>query len=894
VTVEAERDDKNGDGDIGYPTEADPEWKENKDSGSPIRGRATRRTRTTTTKVPLKGLESSPPAPKRRGRPKKSETPARPRNGTPVPKTRGRRKTAGDVPNEGDTEDPEALTPKRPRARSKKGHAVAEDNPGTVPDIERNDGAHEDTAVIASPFPVKSKTPTRKSRAKNLESPVKIAVDRGIPADMPKMDPAEQTRASVSRADKILGDVPADHAPSALTDLSVNSLAMAEIAQPGNPAPLSSGDVGEQMRVPRGKPSPTKRTLVKPKQPERAVSVDATPARFSSISHLADQQPFESSVIKLGEELPVADDPGYATASEPPPVDGYDLDYSVLESEGFSMVSISSIPSMGGYMCSPTPQESHHDGTERDLVQSLTEMNLQSLPTHGKSQQWHRNVTPEEIWQLERNAVSRQIEMTDPDQVITIDSDNEHSATDEDRGRIDEESFVDPGVEYQMCRGRFLQDQERLLQEDCQHSSNLEIQGSTNLDDLFSNEDAKPRRGKIPSPWRTERQVAHSDGVDSGDDSGLLPPLLQEEEAEEEVQRRETTPKGIESPADLSQLLGLKSSPVRDSNGNKPNVEKSLRQRLIEKFYWAKQSEPQIEEPSETKPMEASGRLILYPSLPDISNPEEDIVPKYDGLPVTGLWGVDSLETQVDRQRRRRRCEKRATQKTQEVSGGSTPVEDVNVGKMLGARTYGISPPDGFPSEDKSLGNSSVMEQRPLVFKLLSDKPANASSASTNGLEPTTSSSALFSTTNPNPEPTQTSPIPQKTWTKDHWNLLNTLWLASKKSLRLHREKNPANPPPKKTYTTGNLSFHCPGRRSLVLDDDEMDVVREFGLVMRRRLGGHVDADALFGEDGEFGERKVAKRLYSMIVGEEERRRRGEVYDEWGRWVGYGDSKKKG
>ncbi|KAI9765151.1 MAG: hypothetical protein M1840_007744 [Geoglossum simile] len=898
VTVEAERDDKNGGGDIGNPTtEADPVWEENKDSGSPSRGRATRRTRTTTTMVPVKGLESSPPAPKRRGRPKKSETPAKPRSGTPVPKTRGRRKAAGDVSGGGDGKNPEVLTPKRPRARSKKGHIAAEDNPGTVPNIERNEGAYEDTAVVASPFPIKSKTPARKYRAKKSASPVKIAIDQSIPADVPETGPTMQTQISAGHADGILGDVLTDHASSALVDLSVNSLAMAETAQPGDSATISCAGVRGRLGVPTGKPSPTKKTLAKSKQPEYAMGVGTTPTRVSSPNHFADQQPFESPVVKLGEELLVADDPGYATASEPPPADGYDLDYSVLESEGFSMVSVSSIPSIAGYMSSPTPQESHND-IECGLVQSLTGMNLQSPPTRNKSPQQHRNLTQEDIWQLERNAISQQIEMTDPNQVITIDSDNEPFASDEDGEPIDEESFIDPGMEYQMCRGRFLQDQERLLQKDCQHRSSLELQQSTNLDNLFSNEDAKPRRGRIPSPWRAERQAVHSDEVESGDDSGLLPPLAQEKgETGEGVRGRKTVPKGIEGPANLSQLLGLKSSPARESNGSKQNVEKSLRQRLIEKFYWAKQPEPQDEKPLEAKPMEeASGRLILYPSLPDTPDPEENIAPKYDGPPITGLWGMDGPETQGDRQRRRRRFENRSAQTVQEINGGSTPVEDVNVGRMLGGMTHGVSPPDGFASRDESLGSSSPIEQRPLVFKLLSDRPADAPSPTTRGLEPTTSSSALFPTTNPNPEPTPNQPAPRKTWTKDHWTLLNTLWLASKKTLRLHHERYPANPP-KKTYTTGNLSFDCPGRRSLMLDDNEMDVVREFGLVMRRRLGADVDADAdttgLFGEGGEFGEKKVAKRMYSMIISDEDRRRRGEVYDEWGKWVGYGNSRRE-
>ncbi|KAI9783973.1 MAG: hypothetical protein M1839_002918 [Geoglossum umbratile] len=868
VTVEAERDDESGGGDIGYSMEADPGWKGYTDSGSPSKGRTARRTRTTTTKVPVKGLESSPPAPKRRGRPKKSETPVRPRNGTPAPKTLGKRKTTGDASNGEDAEDPKLLTPKPPRARSKKGLVAAEESVGTILDMERDDCLREDTVAIASPPPVKTKTPARKTRAKKSKSPIKIAIDPDVPADVPETDSTELTGADAGHAGKVLGGASVSHVSSALVDLSVNTSATTQIAQSGNLPPTTGADFGEQLDAPTEKFSPAKKTPVKLKQSQDTVSVGAASVP-SSINHPADQLPSEPPAVVSGEELPWTDDLGHATMSEPPPDNIDDLDYSVLESEGFSMVSISSIPSAGGYMTSPTPQKSRHDSIDRDLVQSLAGMDILSPSTHGKSTQLHEGPTQEEMWQLERNAVSRQIETTDPNHVITIDSDNEPPTFDEDREFSEEESFMDPGDEYQLCRGRFLQEQERLLQEDCLHSSNLELEKSTNLDDLFSTEDAKPRRGKIPSPWRAGRQVAYNNDVESNDDSGFLPPLPQEME---EVEESDAGPEGIESPVDLSVLLGLRSSPGRDPNRSGPSAGKSLRQRLIEKFYGAEQPESQAEEPLETKRMEVSGGLVLYPSLPNnASGPEDDNASKSGGLPVTGLWAVDSLEMQVGRQRARR-CEKRTIQPASKVSGGggSTPAEDVHVGRMLGVRTYGLSPPDGPAYRDESSAGFSP-EQKPLVLKLLSARPGESGAATKDSI------------TEPAPPNHPAQPLPPpKTWTSHHWTLLNTLWLASKTTLRLQRDRNPNN---QKTYTAGNLSFECPGRRPLTLDDAEMDVVREFRLVLGKNRVGW---------GGEFGERKVAKRLYALIVGEEERRARGEVYDDQGRWVGYGPGRGHG
>ncbi|KAH0537010.1 hypothetical protein FGG08_006145, partial [Glutinoglossum americanum] len=808
VTVEAERDGENDGADIGYLTEADMGWK-GEDSGSPSRGR-TRRTRTTTTKVPLKGLEPSPPPPKRRGRPKKSETPARPRNGTPAPKTRGRRKTTGGVSGDEGNGDPDLATPNRPRGRSRRRLVTAEDDAGTILDLERNDGASEETVILAIPSPVKVKTTAKKTREKRkAKSPIKIAIDPDVQLDdAPVTSSLEQMPGEVGHANELPPvDVQTNQISSALAGLSVNSMSMVERSELDGLAPAGDEDFGEQLAGPVEKFSPAKKTPVRSKQTRQATSVDAISAPPSSTKHPVDPLPLGPSVVGLSGEPQTADDPGYATGGEPQAGEFGGLDDSVLESEGFSMVSISSIATAGGYMSSPIPQELHRDNTERDLVESLIGMNLHSpsAQSHsGQRAEGKGSLTQEEQWQLERNAVSRQIEMANSSQVITINSDSE-PASDEDG-----ESFVDPDEEYRMYRSRVLQKQEQQLQEDCQYTSDLEMQGSKDLNDLFSNEDTKPRRGKIPSPWRADHQVTYSDEVEPIDDSGLLPQPRQEQ-LEEQEKEKWGDAEGVESPTDLSALLGLKSSPDKYSR----TVGKSLRQRLIEKFYQTKQEETQVEEhqteePADTKLMEISGRLVLYPSLKPAGH--ESDVSKGDGLPVLGPWGANNTEPPAARKKlaegRRHRNGKRAEQPPAEQ-------EEVHVGKALGARTFGPSPPDGPITTDEST-TTTPPAQAPLTQRLLSARTADHP-PTTPG--PTTTTTTT-TTTKPHsffPPPTATAATDPAKWTPAHWKALNHFWHLSKRRLR---------GPPATAPT--NLAFHCPGARALRLSDAEMGVVGEF------------------------------------------------------------------
>ena len=104
----------------------------------------------------------------------------------------------------------------------------------------------------------------------------------------------------------------------------------------------------------------------------------------------------------------------------------------------------------------------------------------------------HTMMARQEEWQREREAVSKQIEMANKSQVIIIDSD------DDDEERQDPEDITDSDVWQSEAQSA---DQSRGTTPE---ASNI----------LLQPEILKPRRSKIPSPWRTNSQVIYSDEVD--------------------------------------------------------------------------------------------------------------------------------------------------------------------------------------------------------------------------------------------------------------------------------------------------------------------------------------------------------------------------------------------
>ena len=97
-------------------------------------------------------------------------------------------------------------------------------------------------------------------------------------------------------------------------------------------------------------------------------------------------------------------------------------------------------------------------------------------------------------WQLEREAVSRQIEMANASQVIVIDSDDEGDGEAEEAEEEDDDDFD-------------------IWQQEANSSHMSTAQASHSIHNPFSKDVVKPPRGKLPTPWRRNSHLLYSDEI---------------------------------------------------------------------------------------------------------------------------------------------------------------------------------------------------------------------------------------------------------------------------------------------------------------------------------------------------------------------------------------------
>lgn len=109
-------------------------------------------------------------------------------------------------------------------------------------------------------------------------------------------------------------------------------------------------------------------------------------------------------------------------------------------------------------------------------------------------------------WQRERDAVSRQIEMANASQVIVIDSDNEEEE--------DDEQGQDHTVDDDTSQVKDLEEESDIWQAEASMDRNEEPNMEAS-ESLLKPEAVKPRRSKLPSPWRRSSQIIYSDDVEA-------------------------------------------------------------------------------------------------------------------------------------------------------------------------------------------------------------------------------------------------------------------------------------------------------------------------------------------------------------------------------------------
>ncbi|KAK4690867.1 hypothetical protein P7C71_g6018, partial [Lecanoromycetidae sp. Uapishka_2] len=110
--------------------------------------------------------------------------------------------------------------------------------------------------------------------------------------------------------------------------------------------------------------------------------------------------------------------------------------------------------------------------------------------------------TREAEWQREREAVSRQIEMANKSQVIVVNSDSEDEEDKQEQG-------LDGMVENPTMQSEETEESDIWQAEASMDRSEKSVHEASEI--LQQPEAARPRRSKLPSPWRRGSQVIYSD-----------------------------------------------------------------------------------------------------------------------------------------------------------------------------------------------------------------------------------------------------------------------------------------------------------------------------------------------------------------------------------------------
>ncbi|KAI9846151.1 MAG: hypothetical protein M1838_001387 [Thelocarpon superellum] len=326
---------------------------------------------TRTMTIPVKGLESSPPQPvRRRGRPRKTDITPTKKTPSPATKNGRRRKTIGaTVDAVDDDEDSDLafdLTPRRGPGRRRRSTLIQTRKPSNIENILRGESLDRELETEFESALVVSNAATKKEKKKRSRrkamSPVEIAEDDDA-------DPVISSATS-TRVDHESEEV------NPLGELHLNRVRSFSnrSSEPPTQGPTDLDDVPKEPEVKDAgldlRFSPAKKTPQKPRSSDdlgqRAI-IDHSSSRHTYPTP-DPSQGSETDQMSLYPELPsveVEDEPSMMRLGE--------MD-SILDSEGFSMVSMDSIPSVREHLSSPMvnqPRENHLQDTSRVSISSV-------------------------------------------------------------------------------------------------------------------------------------------------------------------------------------------------------------------------------------------------------------------------------------------------------------------------------------------------------------------------------------------------------------------------------------------------------------------------------------------------------------------------------------------
>lgn len=410
-----------------------------------------------------------------------------------------------------------------------------------------------------------------------------------------------------------------------------------------------------------------------------------------------------------------------------------------------------------------TPVKVHGSGSPGSLAdQDVFNESVASTPRRREAQ-----------WQRERKAISRQIEMANDSQVIVIcddDSDAEHglgNLQDDDTGPLEAD----------------------IWQVEAQSADHTPASPSPN-DARFQEEVVKPRRSKIPSPWRRESQIMYSD-ESTEDQSGLF--WQPDHRAKQMAREREERKKRKESHLDVSAMLGLKDNTIEET-------------RAIDTH----SSNTEVKEP-------------LWKEAEMIINEEQ-------------MMEVDSIVE-----------ESYSSDEEQQTNKASDTICDDDA----------LSE-DGESANEVANGNLKTLEDRVSKAPVRDASAHTAQPTSTSWIGRLASIASLLWESNPTEE-----------WTRDHYEMLDALYQQSKTSPTAFPYRSKWGIRPLLGMTIASTKY------SMVITKDQLGIVDAFRDQLKEQ-------SLKRGGDGKvpWDEEYVAKRLFSLIVGEDMRRKKSASGDD--------------
>ena len=415
-----------------------------------------------------------------------------------------------------------------------------------------------------------------------------------------------------------------------------------------------------------------------------------------------------------------------------------------------------------------------------------------------------RMIAREAKWQLEREAISRQIQEANTSQVIVIDSstiDDDHDTRVEDEEN-EREHLVPNDSE------------ETIDIWQCEAKQSSQIQNASTIGEsevLFSEESIKPRRSKLPSPWRRNSQVVYSDDPTPIEKSVVWQQDLKHTVTPQESIRRKRVRYEASDYSALSELIG------------QPDDESS--------------------------------------QLPEEDHSMEDI-------------GVDSPSKKVQASRigsnvqchekKLGAIERGWTIKCSEHGTKKSPTSPVKANSTSTSDLQGENYVDEASQQTQPQSQTWLSRITGFVPRLQDLIPA-ISSTTKLSTAPLSKSEPTISHEIPVPSNRKESLSLYKPWTVPHYRALQPLYLAAKKDRKLY----PYDPQSPSAWLRGRDIFSLGWKK--IIEEWELGVVDAF-LDMLDVYGVDEDKLDINGNIKELiDEREVINRVFSLWVGEVQR-----------------------